>query len=118
MSEKPAHTQGPWFFACDSYGKVQHSNMAAVAAYDGPRVASRIKNWGDAYLIAQAPRLLARLTELEHLAGVFNDRQHAGLDITPVMWSTMYRLCGEAKTVINAARGDGHAELALRGQPL
>lgn len=61
-------TKGPWDFACDNYGKVQHSRK-----YDcvyshikgepgGDRlvtVASRIANAEDALLIAAAPDLLA-----------------------------------------------------------
>ncbi len=51
-------TKGPWDFACDSYGKVQHSRKACVYATQRDpkggdrlvRVASRIENWSDAKL--------------------------------------------------------------------
>lgn len=57
-----AHTPGPWDFACDSYGKVQHSRKACVFTTvtepAGDRlitIAARIDNWDDARLIAAAP---------------------------------------------------------------
>ena len=38
-----------------------------------------------------------------HLAEVMNNRQHAGMPITPTMWAQMYQLT-------NAARGSLHKE--------
>lgn len=65
---KTAHTPGRWDFACDSYGKVQHSKKACVYTTlkgpDGERlttVAARIPNWDDARLISAAPEMLAAL---------------------------------------------------------
>jgi hypothetical protein len=56
------HTPGPWEFAADSYGKVQHSRKACVyttvKGSGGERlvnIAQRIENWHDAKLIAAAP---------------------------------------------------------------
>ena len=47
--------------------------------------------------------LLRALRSLEHLASVMNGRQHAGLKITPVMWSELYRECENARVVIEQA---------------
>jgi hypothetical protein len=60
------HTPGPWSFACDSYGKVQHSRKydcvyANVKGENGDclvSIAARIENQKDACLIAAAPTLL------------------------------------------------------------
>jgi hypothetical protein len=57
----PEATPRPWSFACDSYGKVQHSRKACVygteAGNGGDRihtVAGRIERWDDAKLIVTA----------------------------------------------------------------
>jgi hypothetical protein len=79
-----AHTPGGWDFACDSYGKVQHSRKACVyTTVIGPnggeqlvRVASRIDNWNDARLIAAAPDLLEALRGVLRVA----DRATAEFD--------------------------------------
>ena len=60
------HTPGPWEWACDSYGKVQHSRkyncvFTTVKGNGGDRltsIAARIENSADARLIAAAPDLL------------------------------------------------------------
>lgn len=64
-----AFTPGKWDYACDSYGKVQHSRKACVYAsiidekgvQRVPFVAQKIGNWADARLIAAAPDLLSAL---------------------------------------------------------
>lgn len=61
------HTRGDWDFACDGYGKVQHSRkydcvFASIRDEGGERlvtIAARIENPADARLIAAAPDLLA-----------------------------------------------------------
>lgn len=74
------HTPGPWSFACDSYGKVQHSRKACVyttVRENGSErlvnVAQKIARWEDARLIAAAPEMLEALKALmdnTHTCGV------------------------------------------------
>lgn len=62
-------TAGPWEWACDSYGKVQHSQKydcvyASVEEAKGTRIvriASRIENNANARLIAAAPAMYEAL---------------------------------------------------------
>ncbi len=61
-----SETTGQWEYACDSYGKVQHSRKACVYSSvmtpAGQRlvtVAGRIENWADARLMAAVPEMLA-----------------------------------------------------------
>lgn len=66
------HTPGPWDMACDSYGKVRHSQkydcvFATIKVNNAERlvtVAARIENPADARLIAQAPRMLEIIRKL------------------------------------------------------
>jgi hypothetical protein len=53
--------------------------------------------------------LFRQLTDLEHLARTLNDRQHAGLTISPTMWSELYRRCNEARAVLDETRDDVEA---------
>lgn len=71
MSTK--HTPGPWDHCCDSSKRVKHMRTACVVAdlmgridkgnglsvSTSIKVASGIKNWKDARLIAAAPELLS-----------------------------------------------------------
>jgi hypothetical protein len=49
--------------------------------------------------MADKESLLQSLRALAHLAGVLNSRQHAGLPITPAMWSELYQRTNEANMV-------------------
>ena len=66
-------TPGEWDFACDSYGKVQHSKKACV--YTNTKnakgettglisIAARIPNWNDARAIATLPELVGAARNL------------------------------------------------------
>lgn len=48
---------------------------------------------------AQA-ELLHTFRALTHLAATLNSRQHAGLPITPVMWSELYRVTNKASAIL------------------
>ena len=75
------HTPGPWRCACDSYGKVRHSKKKCVyttitrpGGDELVNIVARIPNWGDAYLIAAAPDLLAALRAIvARINGVWDD---------------------------------------------
>ncbi len=77
--DKP--TPGPWNWACDSYGKVQHSKkydcvFTTVKGQGGDRlatIAARIENPANARLIAAAPELMS-------LAEFILRPEHASLD--------------------------------------
>ena len=47
-------------------------------------------------------QVLVELRALSHLADVLNARQHAGLRITPAMWSELYDVTNRAKAVVAA----------------
>jgi len=57
----------------------------------------------NARLIAAAPELLGELQSLTSLAEALNNRQHAGLEVTPAMWSELYSLTNSARTAIAKA---------------
>jgi hypothetical protein len=78
---------GIWDFACDSYGKVQHSRKACVYSVvrspDGERIvkiAGQIQNWDDARLMARSPLLLNTMRRIIELACVVDDNAQARLD--------------------------------------
>lgn len=83
-----SHTPGSWDFACDSYGKVQHSRkydcvFSSVKGEGGDRlvtVAARIENTHDALLIAAAPDLLDALEGMMNWARRVN-RPNPGPEI-------------------------------------
>ena len=57
--------------------------------------------------MTEKQQLLTSLRAVTHLAETINNRQHAGLKITPAMWSLMYQQTNEAKATIAAAEGSG-----------
>jgi len=59
----------------------------------------------NARLIAAAPELLTQARALEHLASILNGRQHAGLELTPTMWSELYARCSDMRAAIVKANG-------------
>lgn len=73
----PKTTAGEWNHACDSYGKVQHSQKydcvySVVKGNGGDRlvrVASRIENGADARLMAASKELYAALKSMNHMGG-------------------------------------------------
>ena len=82
------HTPGPWRCACDSYGKVRHSKKKCVyttitrpGGDELVNIAARIPNWGDAYLIAAAPDLLAALEYVYLMLGDFTPDGLKGLGL-------------------------------------
>jgi hypothetical protein len=50
-----------------------------------------------------APDVIAELRAVVDYAEIINGRQHAGLEIAPVMWSKLHDLCNHAKGVIAEA---------------
>jgi hypothetical protein len=72
-------TAGDWDVACDSYGKVRHSRKACVytvlrddrGAETIVKVAARIPNWDDAFLMSAARDLRDALRDL--LPITYND---------------------------------------------
>ncbi len=67
-------TNGDWGYACDSYGKVQHSRKACVYTVlhgkGGDRivtVAARIPNWADARIMAAAKEMYKALKYMNHV---------------------------------------------------
>jgi len=58
-----------------------------------------------ARLVGAAPAMLAALERMADIAEVLNGRQHAGLEVTPPMWSEMYQRTNEARVAIAKARG-------------
>lgn len=67
-------TPGEWDFACDSYGKVQHSKKACIFTVvkkpSGDQivtVAGRIGNWKDARVLAAAKDLYMALKYINHV---------------------------------------------------
>jgi hypothetical protein len=59
-----------------------------------------------------APDVIAELRGVVDYAEIINGRQHAGLEIAPVMWSKLHDLCNHAKGVIAEAEGDAPAGVA------
>lgn len=103
------HTPGPW--------KTTHDGWIYPEAIEQQRESKYLYAVGKAYgvteraeanavLIAAAPEMLEALVDLVHLAEVLNSRQHAGLPITPVMWSTLFQRTNEARATIAKAKGE------------
>ena len=59
-----------------------------------------------AALIAAAPDLLAKLSELADLSATISGRQHAGLRIDPEDWSALNQVTNEARAAV--AKAEGH----------
>jgi addiction module HigA family antidote len=89
------------FFETDALDKIPH--LPTESTMTDPYVNLTLPQGGRQM---DSPVLQA-LIDLEHLMSTLNDRQHAGLNITPAMWSLAYKQCSKAKAVIEAARRTG-----------
>jgi hypothetical protein len=102
---KTTHTPGPWTRSADGQrilGIETDEEQPVIAEVYGAACEDQ-EGAANARLLTAAPDLLAAIYQLERVARLINDDQHAGREVLPYQWSDLWDACNSARAVIAEA---------------